>query len=167
HKHLFPNYLFFIAKEIIFSIDNVEINRSEEEFPTRNYFLLYECFSTMSSWIDMIVDRVKDQVRYNPELILESFGMMTYYMLNSKAISKKKKAYYLGVVLGVIRNLDQVNLEAFSKIIVAHSLKLNSTSKLDLHIIEELDSYVKDEHWYHSSILNNYFLKGSVSSREE
>ncbi|MBE4464860.1 hypothetical protein HJ014_09190 [Vibrio parahaemolyticus] len=170
HNHLFPNYLFFIAKEIISSIDNVEMNRSGEEFPTRNYFLLYECFSTMSSWIDMIVERARNQERYNPELILESFGMMTYYMLTSKAISKKKKAYYLGVVLGVIRKLDEANLEAFSKIIVTHSLKLHAFSKLDqsmIFIIEELGSYVKDDDFYHSSILKNYFLKGSVSSREE
>ncbi|MBE8575824.1 hypothetical protein [Vibrio sp. OPT18] len=170
YNHLFPNYLLFIAKEIISSIDNVEMNRSGKEFPTRNYFLLYECFITMSSWIDMIVERAINQERYNPELILESFGMMTYYMLTSKAISKKKKAYYLGVVLGVIRKLDEVNLEAFSKIIVTHSLKLHAFSKLDqsiIFIIEELGPYVKDDDWYHSSILNNYFLKGSVSSREE
>ncbi|EHV9588642.1 hypothetical protein V4T78_004159 [Vibrio vulnificus] len=160
HKHLFPNYLFFIAKEIISSIDNIEINISEEEFPTRNYFLLYECFSTMSSWIDMIAERVKDQVRYNPELILESFGMMTYYMLNSKAITVKKKAYYLSVVLAVIRKLEEVKLSGFSEVIVANSLKLHGNSKLDENLIKQLDCFIKEDDWYLSSILKKYFLKG-------
>ncbi|MBU2909464.1 hypothetical protein [Vibrio splendidus] len=158
HNHLFPNYLFFMAKEIISSIDNVKINRSEEEFPTRNYFLLYECFNTMSSWIDMIIERVKSPERYNPDLVLESFGMMTYYMLSSKAIRNKNKAYYLSVVLAVIRKLDEAKLSRYSEVVVTNSLKSHCSSKLDKDLIVKLDVFMKKDDWYLSSILNKYFI---------
>ncbi|WP_435235287.1 hypothetical protein ACR30L_16205 [Psychromonas sp. PT13] len=140
-KHLFPNYLYHIAMQLLDNIDSVDLKETDAEFPTRNYYLLYECFSTMSTWIDMIENRKDDSDKYDPYLIIESYGMMTYHLLDSDKISEEKKGYFLSIVLRTLQSLDHANLEGYAREIGSTITRLHSfkeESEEHLEVINKL-----------------------------
>ncbi|MGR5145987.1 hypothetical protein ACQKP8_05525 [Photobacterium alginatilyticum] len=159
-KHLYPNYVFHFAKEIIDSINNHETVDMKSEFPTRYYFLLYECFSAMASWVNMFKNKEGYSYNFNIELILESLGMMTYYVLETDKFDDIKKAYFFSIVLSTIRSLDEAKQEQYSKKIAKHVTSLHEFKKpaqQQLDTINRLKKLVINEHFLFSSLIDKHF----------
>lgn len=166
-NHLYPNYVFHFAKEIINSINNDKTVDMKSEFPTRYYFLLYECFSAMTTWVNMIKDREGHTYNFNVELILESLGMMTYYVLETEKFDDKKKAYFFSVVLRTIRSLDEAKQEQYSQKITKHVTSLHefkAPAQQQLDTINRLKKLVVNEHFILSSLIDKHFLPKSTET---
>lgn len=162
--HLFPNYIYHIAMEIINSIDGVDINKSDSEFPTRNYYLLYECFSTMVTWINMIENRKENRIKYDPYLILESFGMMTYHLLASEKICDDKKAYFFSIVLRTLQSLENSELNNYANKIATHITRLHDFRKENerhLEVINRLKPIIRNDDCLLLPVLRKFFSSSS------
>lgn len=163
-SHLFPNHLYHISIDLINNINNLESNDSDSEFPTRNYYLLYECFSTMVTWIGMVKDRKDNEEKYDPYLILESFGMMTYHLLDSKRIYNDKKAYFFSVVLRVLKSLEDSNLVNYANKISLHITRLHAHKKENeyhLEVIKSIKPLIREEDCLLLSVVRNFFPDNS------
>ncbi|PSV56721.1 hypothetical protein [Photobacterium sp. GB-3] len=167
-SHLFPNYLYHISIELLNSINSLELNSSDSEFPTRNHYLLYECFSTMVTWIDMIGERKYDKLKYDPYLILESFGMMTYHLLESEKISDDKKAYFFSIVLRTLKSLEDSNLVSYANKIASHITRLydfKMESEYHLEVINRLKPIIRNDDCLLLIVVRKFFPTNSNQNK--
>lgn len=167
-SHLFPNYLYHVSIELLNGINGLEINYSSSEFPTRNYFLLYECFSTMVTWIEMIKKREYNEEKYEPYLILESFGMMTYHLLKSEKITDEKKAYFFSIVLRTLKSLEDSNLVSHANKIALHITRLHgfqAESEYHLEVINRLKPIIREDDCFLLTVVIKFFSSNSNQSK--
>ncbi|WP_419820428.1 hypothetical protein [Acinetobacter sp.] len=115
-EHMWLNYYAYFSDEILKNIDRSVNNKIDSEYPLKFDYLLYELISNCSEWVDaanyLYNDKVKSIVAI--ESASECLGTMINKLLVSDKFDENKKAYYLEIVLRLMRDLDSKGNERLS-----------------------------------------------------
>ena len=115
-EHMWLNYYAYFSDEILKNIDRSVNNKIDSDYPLKFDYLLYELISNCSEWVDaanyLYNDKVKSIVAI--ESASECLGTMINKLLVSDKFDENKKAYYLEIVLRLMRDLDSKGNERLS-----------------------------------------------------
>ncbi|MBE4062328.1 hypothetical protein HJ120_23230 [Vibrio parahaemolyticus] len=158
--HLYPNKIFLFVKNIVEQLDYSLVDDIDCEFPTRYDRLIYESFSVTSSWLEMVKDRMKQTLKYDSYLIIESYALMLNEVLASDKFNEDKKSYYLSIVLRTMREFDKEGCfsqcEYISHIVLARYQYGVKDEKLE-RIVKGLRHNISRDDFELSAMIDKYF----------
>lgn len=115
-EHMWLKYYAYFSDEILKNIDRSVNNKIDSEYPLKFDYLLYELISNCSDWVEaanyLYDDDVKSIVAV--EFASDCLGTMINKLLLSDKFDENQKAYYLEIVLRLMRDLDSKGNERLS-----------------------------------------------------
>lgn len=151
-NHMWLLYFNDFAEAIFKVIDNGDSVDTVDEFPNRYDYLIYNMISTCKSWvlITQYIDYKNlslEDIRSYPEFWAAScLGRLLRQVLNGNQ-TDKQKVYYLGIVVGAMRDLDSAGLKFYAKEVINSCLIDYKGASIDLGIKSQLTThYLKVDH---------------------
>ncbi|MCU4481365.1 hypothetical protein [Acinetobacter ursingii] len=131
--HMWLMYYKYFLDEILKNLDRTENSEIWQEFPLKFDYLIYNLISNCSDWIDaanyLYDDDVKSIVAI--ESASECLGTMINKLLLSDKFDGNKKAYYLEIILKLMKGLDSKGNVKLSQKIYSSMIGATMFSSVD------------------------------------
>ena len=146
--HMWLMYYEHFLNEILKNLDRSENTEVWQEFPLKYDYLIYNMLSNCSDWITaanyLYDSEIKSIVAI--ESASECLGRMIRKVLLSAKFDESKKAYYLEIVLNLMKDLDSKGNERLSKKIFNSLVGVDMFNSRDSDLTWLNDVYLEVDH---------------------
>lgn len=146
--HMWLMYYEYFLDEILKNLDRSENTEVWQEFPLKFDYLIYNILSNCSDWITaanyLYNNEIKSIVAI--ESASECFGRMIRTILLSDKFDESKKAYYLEIILRLMRDLDSKGNERLSRKIFNSIASVDMFNSRDSNLTWLNDVYREVDH---------------------
>ena len=106
--HMWLMYYEYFLDEILKNLDRTENSEIWQEFPLKFDYLIYNMISNCSDWVNAANYLYNDEVKsiLGVQSASECLGQMVRKLLLSEKFNESKKAYYLEIILKLMKGLD-------------------------------------------------------------
>lgn len=146
--HMWLMYIERYVDEILKNyMPNPDVDK-DREFPTRFDYLIYQSLDALRDWVGAATyntdDNTKVQLDANNVPIrwaASTLGSTSYTLVKSNKLTDSQYAYYLEMIVKLMKELDASSNKALGKRILEHATKQYEVSSPDKVVIDALTRY--------------------------